>query len=258
MVAVGFESGIGRLRVQGAYLRTADHEVLDSHEGPDALDIVELNPAVIDLAPWFPVNQGVLHDRRTRTIVMDGRAWLRRTRERYDVVTLEPMSPHFAGTNALYSERFYQLVAERLNPDGVVAQWLLLHLVPPRDAASIVKTFISVVPRTRLWIDPVDRTGILVGTVTQDEGYRFQDLPGFERGANGRELTEEAIRQGFVLGPSQLVEYARGGTVITDDNLLLAYGSGRRETRGLGHPAAVHRINLDIVERVRAAHPRLW
>lgn len=327
VAAVGFESGVGRLRVQGAYLRTTDHEVLDSREGPDAtasaielsngarelvidgfqtsgdgtmghymtwmgrlpmvlhreprralvicfgigrtadavrdegpdaLDIVELNPAVLELAPLFSVNQGVLQDRRTRTIVMDGRAWLRRTRERYDVVTLEPMSPHFAGTNALYSETFYRHVTERLSPDGVVAQWLPFHLVPPRDAASIARTFISIVPRSWLWIDPVDRTGILVGTMSQDEGDRIGELPGFDRMVSDRELTEEAVRQGFVLGPSQLVEYGRQGTVITDDNLLLAYGSGRRESRWLGHPAAVHRANLDVVEGVRAAHPRPW
>ena len=34
---------------------------------------------------------------------MDGRAWLRRTERRYDLITLEPMPPNFAGVNALYS-----------------------------------------------------------------------------------------------------------------------------------------------------------
>ena len=44
----------------------------------------------------------------------------------YDVVTLEPMPPNFAGVNALYSREFYVLVASaRLGvPAGVVAQWL--------------------------------------------------------------------------------------------------------------------------------------
>jgi spermidine synthase len=71
-------------------------------EGPERLDVVELNPAVLRMAPLFASNHGVLDDPRVRAIAMDGRAWLRRSRERYDVVTLEPMPPSFAGVNALY------------------------------------------------------------------------------------------------------------------------------------------------------------
>ena len=72
---------------------------------------------------------------------MDGRAWLRRTEHRYDVVTLEPMSPEFAGSNALYSVEFYRLMAARLNPGAVVAQWVPFHIVPPSAAGSITAAF---------------------------------------------------------------------------------------------------------------------
>ena len=72
-------------------------------EGPEALDIVELSPAVYAMAQYFDSNRDVLADERVRPRVMDGRAWLRRTTARYDVVTLEPMPPSFAGVNSLYS-----------------------------------------------------------------------------------------------------------------------------------------------------------
>ena len=39
---------------------------------------------------------------------MDGRTWMRRTDKEYDVITLEPMPPTFAGVNNLYSLEFYQ------------------------------------------------------------------------------------------------------------------------------------------------------
>jgi spermidine synthase len=115
-------------------------------EGPERLDVVELNPAVLRMAPLFASNHGVLADPRVRAIAMDGRAWLRRSAERYDVVTLEPMPPHFAGVNALYSREFYEIVSARLAPGGIVAQWLPLHLLPPFHAASIAATFRSVFP----------------------------------------------------------------------------------------------------------------
>jgi spermidine synthase len=60
-----------------------------------------VNAAVFALAHHFPSNEGVLEDDRVGTIVMDGRAWMRRGRRTYDVITLEPMPPAFAGTNVL-------------------------------------------------------------------------------------------------------------------------------------------------------------
>jgi spermidine synthase len=134
-------------------------------EGVERLDIVDVSPAVLSMAPLFPSNERVLQAPGVRPIVMDGRAWLRRTSLRYDVVTLEPMSPRFAGTNALYSLEFYRLVAARLTPEGVAAQWLPIHLLSPFEAASIAATFQAVFGDASLWLDPVDHTGVLLGRV---------------------------------------------------------------------------------------------
>jgi spermidine synthase len=71
-------------------------------EGATRLDIVGLNRAVFAMAGYFPSNEGVLMDPAVHPIVMDERAYLRRSDARYDVITLEPMPPNFAGVNALY------------------------------------------------------------------------------------------------------------------------------------------------------------
>lgn len=92
------------------------------HENPLSLDVVDVSPAVFRMAPYFRTNDGVLQDARVRAVVMDGRAWLRRTDKTYDVVTLEAMPPYFAGVNALYSFDFYEIVAAKLTRKGVVAQ----------------------------------------------------------------------------------------------------------------------------------------
>ena len=84
---------------------------------------------------------------------MDGRAWLRRTQKHYDVITLEPMPPYFAGVNALYSREFYALMAERLAPGGVVAQWVPFQLVPPYYAESLLATFRDAFPDSVLCLD---------------------------------------------------------------------------------------------------------
>jgi spermidine synthase len=224
------------------------HAVLQ--EGPEHLDVVELSEAVIRVSPLFTSNRGVLKDPRVRTIVMDGRAWLRRTEERYDIVTLEPMPPYFAGTNSLYSEQFYQLVAARLRPGGVMAQWLPIHLVSPEDGAAIARTLQAVFPNAWLWMDPVGRTGILVGRRGGARSAR-PDLPGLERPAPGRDLSREVILSSFLLGPAQVARYGRYGRKITDDNQLLAWGSGRRDTLASYGPMALHGFNEHLLNLVR-------
>jgi spermidine synthase len=199
-------------------------------ELPQRLDIVDLNGAVFDMAPLFRANRGVLKDARVRPIVMDGRAWLRRTDERYDVVTLEPMPPHFVGMNALYSKDFYEIIARKLEPGGVVAQWLPIHLLPPFFAASVAATFHSVFPDSVLWLDPhVEGTGILLGRSPGGSSPLGADWPGLERAPIERLLTADQIRRSLVLNPEQLATYSQWGRVITDDNQLLAYGLVRRQ-----------------------------
>lgn len=218
-------------------------------ERPEHLDIIELSPAVLKLAPLFPSNESVLSDHRVKSHRMDGRAWLRRVKVQYDVITLEPMAPHFAGTNALYSREFYDLAANRLVAGGIIAQWLPLHLVTPREVAAIVSTFMALFPFSGLWIDPVDRTGILVGR-KEKANARSWLWPGLARRIGGRDLSPRQIKEALIMGSAELARLAAVGKMITDDNQLLAYGAGRKRIRRFGSNKAVHRVNLDIIYRL--------
>lgn len=211
------------------------------------LDIVELSPAVLALAPLFESNQRVLDDPRVHVHETDGRAFLRRSRERFDVITLEPMEPHFAGTNDLYSIDFYRATAAHMDEHGVLAQWVPLHLLPPREAASVVRTFVEVFPNAALWIDPHDHTGILIGQRAASPPIAQQVRPG------SADLTAEQVLEGFVLAGAALRDYAGAGEIISDDNQLLAYGTERRTLWRLGSTARNHELNLSILRQVATA-----
>jgi spermidine synthase len=190
-------------------------------ENPRHLDIVDISKTVFEMAPFFPMNGGVLSDPRVTPIVMDGRAWLRRSSKRYDVITLEPMPPTFSGMNSLYSREFYRSARERLNDGGTIAQWLPLHLLAPEQSAAITRTFVEVFPQSLLWIYPPYRTAILVGRKGDAPAI---DWPGLDRQASGRELDGRAVESSVQLRGASLARYARSGTIITDDNQYLAYG----------------------------------
>lgn len=193
------------------------------HHRPRTLEIVEVNRTVFRAAPFFESNRGVLHDPSVRAVVMDGRAFLRRTPARFDVITLEPMPPNFLGANALYSREFYELVRARLQPGGAVAQWVPYHLIAPDDMRAIVGTFRDVFPHSKMW-RAQGGTGILVGALgpwdTRTDGV---PLP----------LSMDEVKGRYWLDAVDLEVLGRGAGRITDDNQQLSYGTSRL-TRSAG------------------------
>ncbi|MBX3166183.1 MAG: fused MFS/spermidine synthase [Candidatus Eremiobacteraeota bacterium] len=195
-------------------------------EGPEWIDVVDINPRVFQCAPFFAAaNQNVLSDPRVHPTVMDGRSWLRRTQAHYDVITLEPMPPRQAGVNSLYSREFYQLAATRLNPGGIVAQWLPFHLQTPIYSMSMAAAFRSVFQDSIIWQDP-NGDAILVGRLGgQGLPPLGSEWPGLNRAAKGRDMTEEQIRACGWFQQDAMAYYAQApGREITDDNQMLAYG----------------------------------
>lgn len=221
-------------------------------EGIGSLDIVELSAEVFSMAPHFAKNRNVLSDERVHPFVMDGRAWLRRARSQYDVITLEPMPPLFAGSNALYSREFYELINERLRTGGTVAQWLPYHLVTPYYAASIAATFHSVFPDSVLWVDPRTLQGILLGRAGTTPGESDWSLPGLARAIDTRTLAPQEVRDGVRLDPESMARYARLGSVITDDNQLLSYGRGLKEVFNYQNRSVMVDHNIAIVDSIAA------
>ena len=158
-------------------------------EEPLQIDIVDVNPTVFDMAHHFNSNHQILADKRVRTITMDGRAWLRRSPLLYDIVTLEPMPPHFAGMNALYSVEFYKIMTGKLKEGAIVAQWLPIHLLTPEHAVAIAAAFHRVFKDAILWLEPQSGTGILLGRYGSSEGTFGAHWPGL------KETRERAIRK---------------------------------------------------------------
>jgi spermidine synthase len=217
-------------------------------EGVGHLDIVELNASVFEMAGFFRINEGVLDDPVTNPIVMDGRAWLRRTEQQYDLITLEPMPPNFAGVNALYSREFYESVAARLEPGGVAAQWLPFHLVDVAHATAIAATFYSVFPDSIVWVSPTDGNGILLGRVAGSPRPLGEAWPGLARGVE-RPLDERDVRRAVRLSGETMSNYASLGRIITDDNQLLSHSQLRNGYQGTW-ANRVGRENARLLEKI--------
>jgi len=86
---------------------------------------VELVPSVKESFGFFHEDAArFLTNGRGRIVVDDGRRFLKRTREKFDVIVVDPPPPPAAaGSSLLYSEEFYQLAKEHLKPNGIIQAW---------------------------------------------------------------------------------------------------------------------------------------
>ena len=87
---------------------------------------VDLVPSVPKLFHFFHADAAqVLASPLAHIVADDGRHYLERNLARYDVIVIDPPPPvHAAGSSLLYSQDFYAVVKERLQPGGILAQWL--------------------------------------------------------------------------------------------------------------------------------------
>jgi spermidine synthase/MFS family permease len=112
---------------------------------------VELVPSVPQLF-WYFHSDGpeVAKLPQAHIVIDDGRRYLERTTQQFDLITIDPPPPvKAAGSSMLYSEEFYAAARKRLRPDGILAQWL-----PDGDAedfAAVARALHNSFPYVRVF-----------------------------------------------------------------------------------------------------------
>ncbi len=196
------------------------------------IDMVELDRNVLNFSHWFERwNHKVYEKPNVNLIFQDGRRFIQSTKNSYDIITLEPMSPVQSGVTNLYSKEFYEFAAKRLNENGLIMQWLPLHLVGPEDAKSIVKTFQKTFPFSSVWNSFHTRIILLIG----GSHPAVIDKNRIESIIRNPKLKNNAVEIGlnsfvdfldfFISDGDHLKTYLKNTPIITDDNPLLEFSS---------------------------------
>jgi spermidine synthase len=92
----------------------------------------ELVPSVPPLFSYFHADARSLNTSLSRIVIDDGRSFLERSPEQYDVIVIDPPPPvPAAGSSLLYSKEFYSIARAHLRTGGILQQWM-----PDADPAT--------------------------------------------------------------------------------------------------------------------------
>ncbi len=238
VLVVGLASGV----TLGSVLR---HPVAE-------VDVVEIEPAMAEASRFFTAFNGdPLKDPRVRLIWRDGRNHLLTTRKPYDVIISVPSNPWVAGSSALFTREYFELVKSRLAPGGVFCFWMQTYELPLESFRTVVRTALSVFPGLSLWRpNPYDVLFMAIPAGARMDHERVEEA------AKDEDVRRLGIRDGqqllarFLMDAGALARFAPPGPLNTDDRPRIEFAAPRslyatrsaeenaRELARLGRPVS--------------------
>ncbi|RPI90109.1 MAG: SAM-dependent methyltransferase, partial [Planctomycetaceae bacterium] len=209
------------------------------HPTVERLTLCEIEAQVIEASRrhFFLQNDRALEDPRVEIIIDDGRHFLATTHEKFDIISTDPIHPWVRGAAALYTEEFYRLCRDHLNPGGIVTQWIPLYESSEAAVKCELATLLQVFPHAALWSGQGHATGYdIVALATLDEHllqpgrvlvdlYRHPEVC-FSLASVG--YTDEAVLINSFAGyGSELQAWLTTAQINRDGNLRLQYLAGQ-------------------------------
>jgi spermidine synthase len=197
-------------------------------------------------------NPHTVNGKQVEVVYDDGRHFLRTTKEKFDIITSDPIDPWVKGCAALNTVEYYQICREHLNPGGAVSLWVPLYENNPDSAKSLIATFFQVFPHGSLWSNEYDGKGydaVLFGqaeptVIDLDKMEQRLSRPDHQAvresmrevglGPSRRGPTPAGESEGLVTGmlstfvgeATHLEGWSQGAQINTDRNLRLQYLAG--------------------------------
>ena len=200
-------------------------------------DIEPLVPKIV--APMFAKeNYNVVNDPRTEVVIDDGRHFIRTTKEKFDVITSDPIDPWVKGCAALNTLEYYEMCKQHLKPGGVMSLWIPLYESDSATVKSSIATFFKAFPHGLLFSNDDLGDGydaVLLGQV-EPTAFNLDQVQSRLDDASHTRVKQSLQDAGFLTLYSLLSTYAgratdlrdwtATGQINTDANLRLQYLAG--------------------------------
>jgi len=194
---------------------------------PERLDVVELEPAMIEASHYFDdYNHRPLDDPRVHVIADDGRSYLASVTSAYDVIISEPSNPWITGASSLFTREFFRSAHVALRPGGRLLQWVQIYNLDPSDLRAILSALHAEFPVVYGFANDLGSPDLLLlatdAPLRPDQWPDWQQLSEPVRDDLRRINTFSTadLRSLLRLTPDDVATLA-SGRVNTDDNMLV-------------------------------------
>lgn len=128
------------------------HHLL-SDPGLERVDVVEIEPAVVELARKFgPKVSNTFTDKRCRIHYEDAKTFFSSQNHTYDLIISEPSNPWVSGVSSLFSREFFRVARKNLDEDGILVQWFHIYEADISILASILKALGESFPKYEMYL----------------------------------------------------------------------------------------------------------
>jgi spermidine synthase len=239
------------------------------HPSVERITLAEIEPKVLGVAKTFGINNHYIlnkPDPRLKIIFNDGRNYLLTTKDKFDVITADPVHPWFSGAGYLYSTEYFQLAASKLNPGGILCQWLPLYELTGDNLKSVVRTIRENFAYTMIWVTHYDAEIIASNSpiiIDELDLERRIAVPQIREDLHQVKMgTALDLLSYFVMGSTGTAAYSHDGRINTDDNLYLEFSApqsiGMEFLRG-GNLAYLLQYRENLTPYLRkATDPLAW
>jgi len=216
---------------EGATLR----EVL-AHKSVKRAVMIDIDAGVIDVCrKYLPdYHRGAFDDKRAELRHEDARAYLAKSKETFDAIIIDLTEPIEEGpAYLLYTKEFYQMVLDKLTPNGLVSvQAGCASLVELVNFTAVYKTLKSVFPLVLPYQADVPSFGgpwgfCLASRTSSPPSPQEIDRRISARGLALRYYDGQANQGMFCLAKSIRHGLEQNARIITDKEPLYIYGMGR-------------------------------
>lgn len=196
----------------------------------ERVDVVELNPAYLDLVRRYPEVAHVLTDPRVQVHIDDGRRWLKRhASQQFDLVVMNTTFHWRAYVSLLLSREYMELVRDRLAPGGIFAFNTTSSLDAMLTASQV---FPDVVRHANFAYASNRPMAKLPDALERLQACRVPGGPAlapdlFAPGALGEQLAHAPLERAADYVARSMPPGAPPAELITDLNLLTEYRHGR-------------------------------
>lgn len=204
--------------------------VLSTMPNIKKMTVVEINPDYVNLIKQYPDVAPLLQDKRIEIVVDDGRRWLRRHDEQFDMVLMNTTWHWRAYGANLLSQEFLTMIRQHLKPDGVALYnttyfmnaYATAHSVFPHT--YMYKNMALVANKPIALPEPSMMQERMARLVYPENQQRVFNTP------EQADLAGKQISQYPLESYNQLVESGRNlgkdAEIITDNNMISEYKYG--------------------------------